>query len=189
MKIGEAKKIYSAQLNSLWSRKRELTNALKEQEESGLGGQNNFDRVELSRELSQVDAEYEQMHSFMEKLQIRETAIHNAEVSKQQCEAYAKAADDMAKCMEIARRISSGAKVPSKDERKLMEYSSELYMAAKNMAFLNAQAKRKEYDSLWKDEEEQGETASARDIADNADVNIPLPETVVVQAAETPSDD
>lgn len=32
--------------------------------------------------------------------------------------------EDMAKIMEIARRISRGDKVPAKDEKKLMEFCS-----------------------------------------------------------------
>ncbi len=54
--------------------------------------------------------------------------------------------------MEVARRIMKGAKVPASDEKKLMEYSMELYMAAKNMAVLNENKKKEEYDSLWDDE-------------------------------------
>jgi len=41
-------------------------------------------------------------------------------------EALEEAAVDLAKIMEVARRIAKGAKVPSSDERKLMEYSMEL---------------------------------------------------------------
>ncbi len=36
-----------------------------------------------------------------------------------------------------------------------MEYSMELYMAAKNMAVLNEKIKKKEYDSLWDDEKKE----------------------------------
>ena len=57
--------------------------------------------------------------------------------------------EDMIKIMEVARRIMKGAKVPASDEKKLMEYSMELYMAAKNMAVLNENKKKEEYDSLW----------------------------------------
>lgn len=70
------------------------------------------------------------------------TALFNAEVSKQQGEAMEEYSEDMIKIMEVARRIMKGAKVPASDEKKLMEYSMELYMAAKNMAVLNENKKK-----------------------------------------------
>jgi len=60
---------------------------------------------------------------------------------------------DMAKLMEIARRIAKGDKVPAKDEKKLLEFSPELYQAAKAAALLNVNKKHKEHDSLFDDEE------------------------------------
>ncbi len=60
---------------------------------------------------------------------------------------------DMAKLMEIARRISKGDKVPAKDEKKLMEFSPELYQAAKAAAMLHANEKHKEHKSMFDDEE------------------------------------
>lgn len=68
-------------------------------------------------------------------------------------EASGKAIEDLGKIMEIARRISQGDRVPSKDEKKLMEYNSKLYQAAKTAALLKANKKQKEHESLWKDEE------------------------------------
>ena len=67
--------------------------------------------------------------------------------------------EDMIKIMEVARRIMKGAKVPASDGEKLMEYSMELYMAAKNMAVLNENKKKEEYDSLW-DDEKRGKSGS-----------------------------
>lgn len=60
---------------------------------------------------------------------------------------------DMAKLMEIARRISKGDKVPAKDEKKLMEFSPELYQAAKAAAMLHANEKHKKHKSMFDDEE------------------------------------
>ena len=42
-------------------------------------------------------------------------------LSKQQVDTTAEYTENIAKCMEIARRISEGAKVPYSDERKLMK--------------------------------------------------------------------
>ena len=72
------------------------------------------------------------------------------EASKNNSKAY----EDMAKLLEIARRISSGDKVPYKDEKKLLEFSPELYQAAKVAAILHANKKPKEHKSMFEDEEE-----------------------------------
>lgn len=60
---------------------------------------------------------------------------------------------DMAKLMEIARRIARGDKVPAKDEKKLMEFSPELYQIAKAAAMLHANKKHKKHKSMFDDEE------------------------------------
>ena len=60
----------------------------------------------------------------------------------------------MSKAMEVARRIMKGGIVPAKDEKKLMEFSMELYQAAKNIGSMVQQREREKYKSLWKDEEE-----------------------------------
>lgn len=72
------------------------------------------------------------------------------ENSKKSGDAFA----DDAKMLEIARRIAAGDKVPAKDERKLMEYNSKLYQAAKSAAMLNANKKHKKYKSLFDDDED-----------------------------------
>lgn len=180
MKISEAKQAYSAQMNRLWDQKRALTKLLEEGEAGGPAG--NFDRVEISRELSQVEAQYEATRAGMEKIQARETAIHNSESAKQQSEAAAEAADEFSKIMEIYRRIASGGQVPPRDENKLMEYDAKLYMMAKTAALI-AKEKGEKYDSLWEEEEEgQEEKPSPSEIAANTEISVPAPE-VVAQAA------
>lgn len=80
----------------------------------------------------------------------------------EQLEAGNEAADavaDLAKIMEIARRIANGDKVPATDEKKLMEFNSDLYQAAKAAALVNDSKEHKEYKSLF-DEEEDGVTRS-----------------------------
>lgn len=63
-------------------------------------------------------------------------------------------ADDMAKIMEIARRIADGDIVPQSDEKKLMEYSADLYQVAKASAMANRDKEHNEYDALFDDEED-----------------------------------
>ena len=60
---------------------------------------------------------------------------------------------DIGKVMETARRIARGDKVPSRDEKKLMEYSPDLYQMAKSAAMLNARKKHKKHKSLYEDED------------------------------------
>ena len=50
---------------------------------------------------------------------------------------------DLGKIMEIARRIARGDSVPPRDEKKLMEYSDELYQMAKSAAMLSRRKKHK----------------------------------------------
>ncbi len=180
MKIRDAKQAYSVQLQTLQAQRQALRKTLQEQEKSGSASQN-FDRVEISRELSQLDAQYEAVRGGMEGIMARESAIHNAEAAKQQGEAMSEAMEDLAKVLEVYRRIASGGQVPPADEKKLMEFSSELYMAAKNMAFLKAQ-KGEKYDSLWEDEEEKGEEMSASEIAGNSEIAVASPEDVAARA-------
>ena len=151
MKIQDAKKAYAAQMDTLWTRKRDLSQALKNCQQ---GGAPNVDRVEISRELSAVDAQYNEAQGVMESIIERETAIHNAEVAKQQGNALSKAAEEMGKMLEIYHRIASGGQVPPEDEQRLMEYNHKLYMAAKTAAMLQ-EGDGEEYDSLFEDEEEK----------------------------------
>ena len=95
MKIQDAKKAYAAQMDTLWTRKRALSQALKNCQQ---GGAPNVDRVEISRELSAVDAQYNEAQGVMESIIERETTIHNAEVAKQQGNALSKAQRRWARC-------------------------------------------------------------------------------------------
>lgn len=150
MKIGEARKTYVNHINQLQKRRKELLKQKKENEKS----QNQEANEGVILELSKIEKQYDMANDFMEKFSAYTAALENAEAAKRQGEAVEEAADEVAKCLEIARRIANGDKVPAYDEKKLLEYSHELYMAAKNTAFINANKKHKEYDSLWKEEDE-----------------------------------
>ncbi len=79
------------------------------------------------------------------------------ENTDKQKEAYA----DMGKMMEIARRISRGDHVPASDEKKLMEFSSDMYQAAKMSAILAKNKHPKDYESMFEEEDESGEESGA----------------------------
>ena len=84
--------------------------------------------------------------------------------------------------MAVARRLMKGAIVPATDERKLMEYSMELYQAAKNMGAMAKQKEKEEYDSLWGEEEEK-EYEDPTEVADNTEAFADGP--AIVDVADT----
>lgn len=89
---------------------------------------------------------------------------------------------DLAKALEIARRILDGDIVPPQDEKFLMEFNSEIYMRVKSMA--KQKEDPEEYESLMEEEEDNkssektggGENLNA---GENADI---------VESAETSSE-
>ena len=87
---------------------------------------------------------------------------------------------DQVKLMEVARRIGRGDIVPASDEQKLMEYSMELYMSAKNLAMLNElqDKDRKKHDSLWDDDEEKPDNPDPMDVANDGTLQGAAPEIV-----------
>ncbi len=179
MKISEAKEAYSAYLNELRSKRSALQKVIKDQE-NGVQGSHNFDRLEISRQIEKIDAQYEETQSVMEFINERENLIMEAESSKQQGEAMAKSMEDMIKCMKIFHRIAKGDKVPPYDEKKLMEFDAKLYMVAKSMALTAVQEKRKKHKSLWENEKPEEETPSPQEIAGDSEISVPAPESVSV---------
>ena len=186
MKIGEARQIYSAQMDEYWEQKLSLAKQKKELEEKSnviSNGKELFSEESASLELSYnaVSEKYEEYHDFMEQIMTMHTGLFNVEVSKQQSETVSETVRDIAKIMEVARRISKGGKVPAKDEQKLMEYSMEMYMSAKNMAMMNKLKKKEKYESLWDEEKNTGENPNPNDIANNAEISLDAPEIVNVE--------
>lgn len=175
MKIGEAYKTYSSQIHNLWDRKIELS---KRQKELSKSKEKKEELEGVTLELSSVNKDYNSVHEFMEQLSELKMSLENAAAQKQQGEAGAEAVDDLAKYIETARRIASGAKVPSSDVKKLMEYSPEMYMSAMNAAAMNKVKSHKEYDSLW-DDEENGQENNIENIdtqIDEKELSIDTPE-------------
>ena len=91
--------------------------------------------------------------------------------------------ENIGKIMEVARRLMKGAIVPAKDEQKLMEYSMEMYQAAKNMGMLAKQKEKEEYDSLWDEDEEKKVYEDPMEVADNTEALADGP--AVVDVADT----
>lgn len=77
----------------------------------------------------------------------------NMESVKQQEKAAKDSANELGKILTIFRRILNGDRVPQKDEKKLIDYSPEMYQAAKAVAAMSDNKKPKDYKSV--DEEDE----------------------------------
>lgn len=185
MKLEQARQITSERLRFLGQRKRELTDLLKGDPSAPTGGAS-YDRVELSRRLDAVQEEYEQTQDVADRLSELDANIQNAEISRQQSEAAAEAAEEIMKILEVFRRISKGDKVPAFDEQKLMEYSMEMYMAAKNMALMRQRCDGEEHESLWAEEEPSKEPTDPSELAANTEVGDPFAQVVSSGSADLP---
>lgn len=182
MKIGEARQLYSGKIHEYQNQKRTLYKQKKELEEKirlTENGKEVYADEAVSLELSYeaVTKKYDEYRDYMGQLMEMHSNYANLESTKQQTEAMEEAAQDLAKILEVARRIAKGAKVPGTDEQKLMEYSMEMYMSAKSMAMLNEQ--KEEYKSLWGDEEEK-ENPDPMEVADGHEAPAGAPEVVNV---------
>ncbi len=197
MKIKEARAAYTAQMDILRRRQREL---LKEKEahetqafgaagNMSLGGDGSSGGVvfevseeyrkraeELQEKIDRVKEQIEEHIKLRDEVIEAEVGIANAEVAKQQGEAMQDYGEEMAKCLEIARRIANGDRVPAQDEKKLMDFNMEVYMAAKNMAAMNMDKKHKDYETLWGEEEEKGESPDPMETAAESEINVEIPE-------------
>ena len=184
MKVGEAQKLYRAQRATIVDRRKKL---VKKKEDLDNKVKVTFDSEKkeiyaneaatLELTIHALNEKFDENQEILDRLTNQYVSVFNAEVSKQQKDAMEDAALEMGKIMETARRIGKGAKVPATDEKKVMEYSMELYMAAKNLALLNKMNKKKkeEYDSLWGDEEEK-QQYDPEGKAENAETSVGAPE-------------
>ena len=197
MKISEAASMYRVQLSQQRSQRKELLNQKEKLEKQAQSAKKSSAGVtlelsdeykkrmqELEEKIDILNSEIKENEKGLDGIIETEVGIFNAENSKQQADAMKKYAEDMAKCLEIARRISNGDKVPATDEKKLMDFNMEIYMAAKNMSVMNQEKKHKEYDSLWGEEEEK-EYADPQEVASNSEINIAEPAGTPVDVSET----
>lgn len=178
MKIGEAQQIYREQVKAYQEQKSALSKRLKTVQSRMETAQNSADKelfgkdaaiLELSiKELNDKQKEYQ---DYLSELTDQYCAYWNATVAEQQADAYKEYGEEMGKIMEVARRIMKGATVPQSDEKKLMDFSYELYQAAKTVGEMVKRQKEKdeEYDTLWGKKEEK-EYDDPQEVAENATV-------------------
>ena len=187
MKIEEARQVYSAQIKAYQEQKIALAKQKQELEQKircTPNGQELFANEAATLELTYnaVNEKQTEYQDYMSKLMEQWAAKANMVAAEQQGDAAKEYAEDLVKIMEVARRIMHGDMVPASDEKKLMEYSSELYQAAKNIGMLAKKEEREKYDSLWKDEEEK-EYEDSTEVADNTEAFSSGPE--IVDVADT----
>ena len=187
MKIGEASRLYSAQMSKLQEKRSELLEK-KKALEKGEVEMTDDEVLSFKKALDRVEIQYEEAAELMQGLDIKKALMQTAEVSRQQSDAMAKQADDYIKCIEVARRIARGDKVPPKDEKKLLEFNAEMYQMAKNMgSMVKRNEKHKEHKSLWKDEDENNtNTPSPEEVVDNMECGMAMPAEMT---ADTASDE
>lgn len=184
MKIGEAQQTYRAQVKAYQEQKAVLSKQLQDirsRMEHSPKGQEQYSQEAAVLELT-IDAlseKQKEYQDYLSALSVQYSAYWNAAAAEQQADAAKENAAEMGKILEVARRIMRGGIVPAADEKKLMEYSSELYQAAKNIGALIQRQKRKKYDSLWEDEEKK-EYEDPQEVAENAEASSQGPELVDV---------
>lgn len=188
MKIAEARQLYSSQIRAYQEQKSALSKQKQELERkmnTTPDGKSVYanEAAILELTLKAVDEKQTEYQKYMDKLSEQWAATANMISAEQQGEAMEDYVTDMGKIMEVARRLMRGAIVPGSDERKLMEYSMELYQAAKNMGAMVRQKKKEEYDSLWDDDEAPAEYEDPMEVADNAEAFAAGPE--IVDVADT----
>ena len=186
MKIGEAQQIYREQVKAYQEQKSALSKQLKAVQSRMETTQNSADKelfgkdaaiLELS--IKELDDKQKEYQDYLSELADQYCAYWNATVAEQQADAYKEYGEEMGKIMEVARRIMKGATVPQSDEKKLMDFSYELYQAAKTVGEMVKRQKEKdeEYDTLW-GKEEKKEYDDPQEVAENATAASDGPELV-----------
>jgi hypothetical protein len=187
MKVGEARSLYSTQLKEYNQQKFKLAqqkNELKERIKSTENGAELYGDEAASLEITYnaVADKQEEYQKYMDQLMEQWSAQFDLVASEQNADAQKEAFEDMAKVMEVARRLMHGDIVPSSDEKKLLEFDDKLYQMAKNAQMMAQNKKRKEYDSLW-DDEEKKEYEDPAESADEQEAFADGPE--IVDVADT----
>lgn len=185
MKIKEARQAYGAQISSYRDQLQQLQKQKEELEKRSkliIDGKVIYEKEAAVLELTmdKVTKKKEEYQNYMEILNQQWAGIANMEASRQQADAAEEYYEDIGKIMEVARRIMKGGIVPPQDEKKLMEYSMELYQAAKNIGSMEQQKKREEYDSLWEEKTENKVVEDPMETANNAAAPAGAPAVIEV---------
>ena len=148
--------------------------APKPEKNTSAAAASSADRVELSRQWAQqMEDQRKQLLSLLSQpagQNKKKTSnglldmLDELNTSNEEADAMSKQLKMRMKCVEIARRIMQGKKVPLKDERYLMENDPKAYQLA--MAFRKPPKKdEKECKSVLDDEDEESETSGGEEAA------------------------
>lgn len=187
MTVGEARQAYSMQLKSyniqkckLGEQKSDLDMKIKTTENGSVVFANEAAALELT--YNAVAEKQNEYQNYMDQLMEQWDTKFNEIATQQKVEAEKEGFEDLARIMTVARRLMHGDIVPQSDEKKLMEYDSDLYQMAKN-AQMMAQIRekdRKKHESLWEDEEKK-EQVDAMEEAEGQEAFAAGPEIVAVE--------
>lgn len=186
MKISEAQAKYRAYRQNLIDQNKRL---MKERDTAKaqftLTGDTKFSEQAAILELSieETNSKFEENQKVLDSLTEQYAAVWNMEVAKQQADTADESGKDFEKIMTVARRIANGDRVPYSDEKKLMEFNSELYQLAKNAQMLKQTREPKKYKSLWEEKEEVA-SYDPEEKAENAQAQGELPD-ISIESMET----
>lgn len=193
MKLGDAISKYRDYRQQLCDRQKLLTEKLKDAEiNARITGDSAWTEEAATLELSLRENEklFENNQKVLDGLVEQRVAAFNMEVSKQQAEAQGEMYEDLAKIMTTVARMCAGDKVPPSDEKKVMEYDGDMYMAAKQAQAAMAAIKKrqKEYDSLWEEKEKEANKFDPEGVANNTEAMGELPEIPSPEGMEMTAD-
>lgn len=178
MKLGDAMSGYRKALNeynaagnSILKRKNDLQKSIETMPDQAESIKKQMVTLEIS--YNAVKEKQDQYQKYMNQLTDMWNMYVEEKSSEENAEAVKDSFDDYGKILEVARRISRGDTVPPEDEKKLMEYSSDLYQAAVSagMQARMQNRKHKDYDSLWSDEDKKPEQEDPMEYADNQTIS------------------
>ena len=187
MKISEAQQVYREQVKAYQEQKSAVSKQLKtlrSRMEVSADAQERYgeEAATLELTLNALNEKQKEYQDYLSTLADQYCAYWNATVAEQQKDAAAEHAADMGKILLVAHRIMKGDIVPFSDEKKLMEFSMDMYQIAKNVGAMVQREKREKHKSLWKDEEEK-QYDDPQEVAENAEASGAAPE--IVDVADT----
>lgn len=180
MKLCDALTKYRDYRAELVEQQRNLAERLKEaQINARVTGESRWSDEAATLELSlyETNEKFEKNQEVLDGLIEQYVAAFNMEVAKQQSDPDNGIAAEMGKIMTTVARMCAGDKVPTGDEKKVMEYDKDLYSMAKQTQTMMARIKKrqKEYDTLW--EEKEAKEYDPEGVANNTEAVGELPET------------
>lgn len=187
MKIGEAQQIYREQVKAYQEQKSAVSKQLKtlrSRMEVSAEAQEKYgeEAATLELTLNALNEKQKEYQDYLSTLADQYCAYWNATVAEQQKDAAAEHAADMGKILLVAHRIMKGDIVPFSDEKKLMEFSMDMYQIAKNVGAMVQREKREKHKSLWEEKEEK-QYDDPQEVAENAEASGAAPE--IVDVADT----